>query len=252
MAFTRAKIKEMENGVFLIDDAGESTCYLVCGSERAAVIDTANGWEDLKEIVRSLTNLPLIVINTHGHGDHIYGNVYFESAYMHPADVKVAERSFSRVQEEMAKDGLKPCPLQPLEVGEVIDLGGETLEVVSLRGHTPGSIGLLGRQRRLLFSGDGMNPHLWMQLDHSLSIAELKETLVNLKRDFGNAFDRDLNGHATDYRPSSVMDDLIIACDELLSGTGVDEDYNWFGGVCRQHRVGGTHGGCIVYTKDKL
>ena len=252
MAFTRAKIRELESGVYLIDDAGESTCYLVCGREKAAVIDTANGYEDLREIVRSLTSLPLVVINTHGHGDHILGNVYFEEAYMHPADIPLAERTFSRAQEALAREGLKPCPLRPVEVGHVFDLGGAELEVVSLRGHTPGSIGLLDRQRRLLFSGDGMNPHLWMQLDHSLPIAALKETLVNLKRDFGNAFDRDLNGHAADYRPALVLDDLLIACGELLSGTGVDEDYTWFGGVCRQHRVGGAHGGCIVYTKDKL
>lgn len=252
MAFTRAKIKELENGVYLIDDAGESTCYLVCGSEKAAVIDTANGYEDLKEIVRSLTDLPLVVINTHGHGDHIVGNVYFDEAYIHPEDIPLAERTFSRARQELDKYGLKPCPLKAVEAGHVFDLGGEELEVVSLRGHTPGSIGLLDRQRRLLFSGDGMNPHLWMQLDHSLPIAVLKETLENLKRDFGGAFDRDLNGHASDYRPAAMLDDLIVACDELLSGTGVDEDYPWFGGVCRKHLVGGVHGGCIAYTKEKL
>ena len=80
MSFDRAKITRLRPNVHLIDDAGESTCYLITGNERALLVDTANGYEDLAAIVRSITNLPVIVVNTHGHGDHIFGNVYFDKA----------------------------------------------------------------------------------------------------------------------------------------------------------------------------
>ena len=164
MPFTRAAITRIRPHVYLIDDAGESTCYLILGSERALLIDTVNGMEDLRAIVRSLTDLPVTVVNTHGHCDHIYGNVYFDEAWLHPADLPIAREHFAMFREEMDRRGLTPCPFRALEIGQVFDLGGVRLEVVDLQGHTPGSVGLLDRDARLLYSGDGVNTHLWMQL----------------------------------------------------------------------------------------
>ena len=62
MPFDRAKITTIRPNVHLIDDAGESTCYLVCGSQRALLIDTVNGMEDLRAVTRSLTDLPVTVV----------------------------------------------------------------------------------------------------------------------------------------------------------------------------------------------
>ncbi len=112
MSFTRANIQKIRPNVYLIDDAGESTCYLICGSQRALLVDTVNGQENLHEIVRTLTDLPITVVNTHGHCDHIYGNVYFKEAWLHPADLPIAKESFAMAAaEEMEKRGLHPCPL---------------------------------------------------------------------------------------------------------------------------------------------
>ena len=160
MAEQRAIIKQLLPHLYLIDDAGESTCYLIEGQTHAMLIDTANGQEDLRAIVEGLTRLPVIVVNTHGHGDHIFGNVYFDEAWMHPADMELAETFMGYAKEELDKHGLKPCPLKALSIGQVFDLGGLQLEVVSLAGHTPGSIGLLDRKDRILFTGDGVNTHL--------------------------------------------------------------------------------------------
>lgn len=67
----------------------------------------------------------------------------------------------------------------------MFDLDGNKLEVVDLQGHTPGSIGLLDREARLLYSGDGLNPHLWMQLAHSLPISALRQMPLALKAQHG-------------------------------------------------------------------
>lgn len=56
---------------------------LVVGSSRALVIDTGAGPRQGREIldaVRSVTDLPLIVLNTHAHYDHFMGNAVFERA----------------------------------------------------------------------------------------------------------------------------------------------------------------------------
>lgn len=74
----RIKLQQLNDHIFSMDDAGEAVGYLVVGEKKALVIDTMNGYEDVKAVARSVTDLPLMVVNTHGHCDHIYGNIYFE------------------------------------------------------------------------------------------------------------------------------------------------------------------------------
>ena len=248
MAFERAKITQLRPNVYLIDDAGESTCYLITGSERALLVDTANGYEDLHEIVRSLTELPVIVVNTHGHGDHILGNVYFDEAWLHPADHALYDMFFGYAKEEMEKHNLRPCPVKPLEVGQIFDLGDVQLEVVDLKGHTAGSIGLLDKAGRIIYTGDGLNTHLWMQLDHSLPMATMLETFRALKKQHGCDFDYIAHGHAKDLRGKEILDWMIQGCEEIVDGrTENDQPYHYFGDVCRQHPISNTPGEVIVY-----
>ncbi len=257
---TRMRIVPLEDRVWLLDDNGEATCYVICGTEKAMVIDTVNGYENLHEIVRTITDLPLIVVNTHGHPDHIFGNCYFEEAWIHPDDEALAEFFFDMVRERAEAEGLKPCPFRYLEIGQKFDLGGDTtLEVVPLKGHTAGSIALLDRRRRIMFTGDGMNPHIWMQLDESCGITVLRQSLLDILRDYGDAFDRILYGHAHDgYTDKELIGKLIDGCEQLLEGrTEGDKSYDWrneeLSGTCRQHRY------CeddpelvIVYRSDRI
>ncbi len=252
MTFERAKIHAIRPHVYLIDDAGESTCYLICGSERALLVDSVNGEEDLHAVVRSLTDLPVIVVNTHGHGDHIFGNVYFDEAWLHPADNALYDMFFGYAKEEMDKYGLKPCPVRPLEIGQIFDLGGVQLEVVDLKGHTAGSIGLLDKTGRIIYTGDGLNTHLWMQLDHSLPISTMLETFRALKEQHGGDFDYVAHGHARELRNKEILDWMIAGCEDILAGrTENDQPYQFFGGVARQHPISGTPGEVIVYMEGK-
>ena len=74
-------VKEIKPGIYLLDEGHAATGYLVVGDKKAAVIDTMCGENNLHDIVRGITDKPLVVINTHGHGDHICGNVFFDEAY---------------------------------------------------------------------------------------------------------------------------------------------------------------------------
>ena len=252
MPFERAKITQLRPNVHLIDDAGESTCYLITGSEKALLVDSVNGYEDLHAIVRSLTDLPVIVVNTHGHGDHILGNVYFDEAWLHPADFALHDEFFGYAKEEMDKHGLKPCSLKALEIGQIFDLGGVQLEVVDLKGHTAGSIGLLDKAARIIYTGDGLNTHLWMQLDHSLPISTMLEIFRKLKAEHGQDFDYVAHGHAKVLRDKEILDWMIRGCEDILAGrTEQDMEYQYFGGVCRQHPISGTPGEVIVYNEGK-
>lgn len=149
----------------------EPHCYLVCGRERAVLIDTGLGVSNIKTIVDTLTSLPILVLTTHAHWDHIGGHRYFPSIAVH----------------EMEKDWLTTFPL-PLSVvkqnllahscvfpddfdlesyhlfqgeaqmvlqdGDTIDLGNRQLTVIHTPGHSPGHCCFYDPQRKYLFSGD--------------------------------------------------------------------------------------------------
>ena len=128
---------------------------LMIGTEKALLLDTGWGTGRLKKVVREITDKPLIVVNSHGHIDHVNGNMQFdEPIYIHPADVELCKAHSSRQMRQMiASAAEKLTPLEEkfnqeaflsggigkltlLEEGKVFDLGGKTLEVIALPGHT--------------------------------------------------------------------------------------------------------------------
>lgn len=230
-------IKEVLPGVFLMDEAHEATGYLVVGRERACVIDTMNGYNDLDQAVRGLTDKPLTVVNTHGHPDHIFGNMFFQEAYLHPADRDLArmfveDPEYRKMLEERKKTF---PPFRDILPGDTIDLGGRTLEVFGLPGHTPGGILLLLREDRVLFTGDSVNHHLWMQLDGCLTMRRFLDELdkVMFLKDRADVI---LHGHAHDTDDISLLSCMREGVKEICAGmTGQDTPYEWFGGTDLQH-----------------
>ena len=230
-------MKQLRPYLYLMDEAHEATGYLVIGEEKACVIDTMNGYNDLYKAVRSVTDKPVFVVNTHGHPDHIFGNVYFEEAYLHPKDMPLAERFVKDPEfiKECEEKGLVMPPFKPVSGGDVLDLGGKTLEVYELPGHTPGGILLLLKEDRILFTGDSVNHHLWMQLDGCLKIEEFVKELDKVMF-LEKEADLILHGHADDFDDISLLKCMRQGAVEICEGkTENDSPYEWFGGKAMQH-----------------
>jgi glyoxylase-like metal-dependent hydrolase (beta-lactamase superfamily II) len=71
------------NNYVLVTEGSLLNTGLIVGSERAMVIDTGCGPRQGREIlnaVREKTQLPLVVVNTHAHYDHFFGNAVFGEA----------------------------------------------------------------------------------------------------------------------------------------------------------------------------
>lgn len=80
-AETRSPWRELAPGIYQLPTPGfRVNAGLVVGRERALVVDAGAGPVGAAEVyaqVRGITDLPLIVVNTHAHADHFFGNAYF-------------------------------------------------------------------------------------------------------------------------------------------------------------------------------
>ena len=176
-------VTELEPGIWRI---GNSMVYmdLLVGTHHALLFDTGYGFGSLKDVVRSITDKPLYVVNSHGHVDHACGNEQFGGAYIHQLDMELAMEHNGRDMRMAELDtaevpmdfdleahlSLGTGELKPAGEGFTFDLGGMTMEVIHLPGHTAGSIGLWCPERKLLWVGDAMNCFVWLFLPEAQSL----------------------------------------------------------------------------------
>ena len=167
--------REVAAGIVVFEEPLHSEnvkSYLVLGSERAALIDTGMGVADLKREVESVTSLPIVVLQSHAHFDHIGDAWRFDDVRVHASEAAALERG--RTCESLRgwmdpkelsgplPDGFDPdayalkgkTPTKLLRDGEEIDLGDRVLTVLHCPGHSPGSVAFWDKSARLLISTD--------------------------------------------------------------------------------------------------
>lgn len=150
---TELAISKLEKDTWVVETSDMTTMYILEGSERAMLIDTGTRCEGLDEIVRKITGKPLYVVLTHNHIDHA-GNIrYFDEVYMHPAD--------SLIRMGIPFNGKYLW----MQEGDTFDLGGRTIEIYLMPGHTPGSVIMVDRSLNAAFTGDAFGSgQVWLQL----------------------------------------------------------------------------------------
>lgn len=149
----------------------ETHCYLLIGSDRALLIDTGLGVSNIYEQVRRLTEQPVAAVATHIHWDHIGGHRYFPDFYAHRAELDWLNGGFPLPVQAVRNMVADRCelpedfeldhyeifqgePVRVLEDGDIIDLGGRTIQALHTPGHAPGHLCFWEAERGHLFSGD--------------------------------------------------------------------------------------------------
>jgi glyoxylase-like metal-dependent hydrolase (beta-lactamase superfamily II) len=137
----------------------ETNCYLVYDEEtrQCAVIDPGADPEKIIAAVADLELKPVIVLNTHGHVDHIGANSDIIQKYAVPLAMHAADTGMLQVSDYIELSLLlgarnSPAPDRLLADGDEIAVGRTSLRVIHTPGHTPGSIGFV--YGGILFSGD--------------------------------------------------------------------------------------------------
>ncbi len=253
--------------IWSIDGPANDLMYLVTGGDRAMLVDTGMGIGNLAGVVRTLTKLPFTVVNTHGHPDHAGGNPAFSDVWLHPGDDQIMPvmcsdeyrlRDARAVlgEQALSEQGIatvlvpyKPYPVHPMHAGDVFDLGGRQFEVLEIPGHTPGSIGLLCKKERLLFSGDSIvATPVWMYLEHSLPLRTYLDALTRIAEKY-DRLEAIYPGHQPTPLGHDHLLDLIACAQEILLSPGIGTLTKTFAG----EGLAWVHGkGQIIYNPENL
>ena len=233
-------VYRLEAGVFALYEpfqAQEVLSWLILGEERALLFDTGMGLAPIRPVVEELTGLPVVVLNSHTHYDHMGGNAEFETilaldsdygrhnagGWDHAAVVgELAPTAFCAERLpgfDAAHYRIRPFRATGIVAdGHVIDLGGRRLEVLGLPGHSPDSIGLIDRSGGLLWTGDTFyEGQIWLyfpgtDLDaYARSVRRLARLVPGLERVFPS--------HNTPVAAPQRLEQLARAFDLVRQGS---------------------------------
>ncbi|WP_440897659.1 MBL fold metallo-hydrolase [Amphibacillus sp. Q70] len=266
------KVYELGNNNYCIKEADSTSCYLLVGKEKALLFDTAYGYEDIRPIIQQITDLPLVVVNSHGDPDHALGNYWFDEVFIHELDLgklfqndnpdikkkaidyrlnKKPELQGAIDEPSYLASTIKHVNYRFVREGDVFDLGQKSLEVIHLPGHSYGCIALLDQDNGDLFSGDMVTKHnIWYfltndeQAPFNMAYAAY-DKLLRRKDEIGDIYPA--------HGPFPIQSDIITQLKKALADIKVnhqqDELFESFVGNGYKHYYKDT---LIIYSKERL
>ena len=164
-------VEAIDAQTFAINEPNSSqynTSYLILGETRAIMFDAGSGERPagsrtMREVAERYTSKPITLILSHFHYDHIHDATAFD-------EVALIDRP--EIRSDVTDDGYRITAWESLGTerilkrvhliadGKEIDLGGRTLQIFNLPGHTTESVVLFDRHRNQAFTGDFVYRHL--------------------------------------------------------------------------------------------
>lgn len=143
----------------VIVGALETNCYLVYCTEslECAIVDPGAEAQKIFHLITKKSLNPVVLLNTHGHIDHIGANKDIKERFNIPLCIHALDKSMLENVQQLelsfflgAKES--PSPDKYLEDGDMVKLGKSSLQVIHTPGHSPGSVSFLGDG--FILSGD--------------------------------------------------------------------------------------------------
>lgn len=226
-------VEQIDFQTFVISEYNhweETHCYLLYGEESAVLIDTGLGVSNIRKIVGSLTELPVMAVTTHVHWDHIGGHRYFDNIAVHEAEkewlsikfpipLQIVKKNLTRLPCDFPTDFdidayqiFQGVPQRILQDGDFLNLGGREIQVIHTPGHSPGHCCFYESEQNYLYSGDliykGCLDAFYPTTDPQLFFQSIKKV-----REF--KIDRVLPGHHQLDIPVSLIADIEAGFSQL-------------------------------------
>ncbi len=238
------EVYRVGDGVFALYEPHqwqEVISYLIVGSERALLVDSGLGIAPIRPVVERLlsqtgSDLPIMVLNTHSHYDHIGGNHQFDTVIARDTPfTRARTRGLPNPEVRSEVEGEALCAPLPAGVtaddfssrpfavdrwiGEtaMLDLGERQLEVIAIPGHSPDSLAILERRSGYLWVGDSFyEGPVWL-FDHGTDLAAYSHSVERLAELSGQVT-RVFAGHNTPIVDPGRLVELRDAFHAVVSG----------------------------------
>jgi glyoxylase-like metal-dependent hydrolase (beta-lactamase superfamily II) len=233
------EVYQVKAGTFALLEAHhyeEVISYLILGDERAVLFDTGMGVGNIQAEVEALTDLPMTIVNSHSHYDHVGDNYRFAEVWAFDNESEIAriERGLTRAQclhylepgsymdlppgfDPTAYE-IRPSPVtRRLYHLDVIDLGKRTLTIHHTPGHSPGSICLLDSRDGLLFTGDTFYPGT-LYADLTGSDFDAYRQSMNYMVGLLDKVSHLCPGHNEAYAAKDVLLDVLEGFERIAAG----------------------------------
>lgn len=250
------ELKKISDNDWLINEK-LSTMFVLCGSERALVIDCGTGVGDFKSVIESITKgLPYDIAMTHSHVDHIGGRGQFSDVFVSSTDAKFIKEVttayrrfytfFNAITGNIVRGvHIKPVKAEPtvhtIKEGDVFSLGDRHIKVIETPGHTVGSVSFLDIESRTIYIGDVANEFLFMWLPHCTSIDKMNLTIKKILNIDG--YDTVWASHHTEPFKKERLNDF------LNCGLRLAKKKNSYISLVR---VQNTNGDKIIYKSNRI
>ena len=213
----------------------EAISYLLIGTEKAMLIDSLQGIGDLKTVIDQLTDLPIIVINTHSHYDHVSGNYQFDTIYGLDEPYTAANalgHGHADYINNMTKDTFLKTPPDIFSFefyqskayqidkfvkdGDIINLGEREIKLVRTPGHSPDSLILVDKANRMMMTGDSFYPAPIYLYSETSSFADFFMS-AQIMFSYRDDVDFLLPGHNETMLPAASLNKLRMATLDIIN-----------------------------------
>ena len=148
---------------FTFSPVQENTYLLYNEQKQCCIIDPGCYFqaerEELKTGIEKTGLQPVLLLNTHCHLDHVFGNQFVHDTWDLPLHLHPLEKPMLDMAPQSGQ--LWQLPFDPyegalvyLEPGEIIRIGEEELEIRFVPGHSPGSVAFYHRAGGFIIGGD--------------------------------------------------------------------------------------------------
>ena len=178
-------IKKVDDGIFVIGSGISSNSVLIIGKKNSILVDTTLFPERARNILKISRELGCeisLVVNTHYHPDHTFGNVVFEDRKIisHRMTIDFMEKMDEEYIKTVwkGKEGKIVVPNDVFDDEKTLQLDGLELILIHMGGHTPDSSIVFIPQKGVLITGDIVMNNMHAEI---VEDSELDDWLENLQ-----------------------------------------------------------------------
>jgi glyoxylase-like metal-dependent hydrolase (beta-lactamase superfamily II) len=148
---------------FTFNPVQENTYLLYNDQGDCCIIDPGCYFDEeknrLRQAIENAGLRPVLLLNTHCHLDHVFGNQFVADTWGLQPHIHEKERP---VLDRAAEAGLRwqlpfvnyTGPVHLLEAGDLVKLGDDSMSVLFTPGHSPGSISFHNAAQHFVIGGD--------------------------------------------------------------------------------------------------